>query len=1080
MSKALAVLKLFFSLISVNSTESPSSVSNSTSGVTRSALSPTSFTLPTFFKLEPTVTVGRPFRISITQDLKSDISEFSFEMKTYHYGDIRTSSWIQFDKRTREVYGFPLPGNAGRFFYKFIVSNSTRSSLLAITFELRVRANGFEYSHEVDFKMGTKFNYLKFMTNLHMRFDFARKLARYSFNEKPSTIWIKNFNKNARVLTIVFVNIPYSPCLETTYRELHSKFVDENSNITANFQKAMTETFPIERAMFKFFGACDSGLLGPGPPFEWGVLKHVIPLAMIFTVVGIPVGISCYVNKRRRKPQVVEERRRRTLRPRYEDEIDFTSHTVHFNNRYPSMLSVSNNSKEDNVGDDEKGHSPKSNIPNGSPASRRHLTVPNAVPNRPKQGANSTNTDTVNNTKNPFKFASNEERANFDVRAMWDDDDDSEPTPLNIPTYYTHRKNESTEEEASMRNVVFDMNFSNIAENISSKLKGVKSMLNIQSETAAQEATTGPSLTTKIKGLGKSMLNLSTATKETSVLPGTSFSEASAPSLSTQQRYCERSTLNVSVRAENDGKSDFSEMPKASYQDFEDSASLTYTPQDKLYQQAKRRSWPDAGQSYDEARQHHDKARLSYDSVRRDHHSTRQSHEGAHQNHHRARYSHDDARQVYDSTCQNHYPTWQGFDGKRQDHDRNRQNYDSARLDQDHITHSYEGARRDLNRKGNNYDSSRRVYDDAKQSHDYARKGFNHPRKSYDDSRRGNHKVHQQHNFKRDGSSQYGNHRCTNSRYSGDTSEYELAQYNFQGQRRSPTLEYLPEEDDVYRQSPAFKSGRTQRKWSREHDFDEYPASLFNVSSDLSLKSEHEKSIFDTDYCDVEEKRDLLVKPTPVRNLSPLDKACEGSGKTSVEMKDIRYRQNTYPHQQTNGPTRIPHGKYPYNVTRTRSYSSQSSLEFWDVQGFDGDKRWNTSSNPKTEVLSTFRNTLPADLRRENYKGSIPNGTKPQSKSKQNQGNSIRSGSLLPGEKPPVVYTLGDSDEEEYRQQNQHQQQQQQQQNRREQQRQQNQQPENKSSLVGLIKTGVSSILEPDGNVSKWLSGFQKNDSSVT
>ena len=57
-------------------------------------------------------------------------------------------------------------------------------------------------------------------------------------------------------------------------------------------------------------------------------------------------------------------------------------------------------------------------------------------------------------------------------------------------------------------------------------------------------------------------------------------------------------------------------------------------------------------------------------------------------------------------------------------------------------------------------------------------------------------------------------------------------------------------------------------------------------------------------------------------------------------------------------------------------------------------------------------------------------------------------------EKPPVVFTLGD---EEYEQE---------------------EYIETDNSMVGLIKTRVSSLLEPEGNVSKWLSGFNKSDKS--
>ena len=267
--------------------------------------------------------------------------------------------------------------------------------------------------------------------------------------------------------------------------------------------------------------------------------------------------------------------------------------------------------------------------------------------------------------------------------------------------------------------------------------------------------------------------------------------------------------------------------------------------------------------------------------------------------------------------------------------------------------------------------------------------------------------------------------------------------------------------------------GVLRRQLSREHDFDEYPDSLFDATSEHSLKSEHEKSIFDTDFDDVEEDTSCLVKPTPIWNHSPVSKERNSLGLTSFGMNDGKYQDYTNPHQYSNGPTRAPLRKPSYRALGTNSFSSQSTLDFWDDEGFDAKTNWKQSSDEKTNFLSSFTNSVP-DLRRGHNKGSIPNGMKPQSKSKHSKGNSLLSGSLLTGEKPPVVYTLGDSDEEVYKQQQQKPKQ------RQQQQQQQGQDSDKKSSFVGLIKTGVSSILEPDSNVSKWFSGFQKSDNPVT
>ncbi|PFX34258.1 hypothetical protein AWC38_SpisGene820 [Stylophora pistillata] len=618
MSKALAVLKLFFSLVSINSTEHPLLANSSSTGAGKSP--PTSTT--TRITPKPIIAyVGQTFRKPIPQEIvdalkKRDITNVRFIMKTFHYGDILPSSWVQFNPRKREVYGFPLPGNAGRFFYKMIANYKTGASVFNVTFELRVKAKKVEHSHELI--LSTGINFQQFMTKVALRISFAEKLARYCFNEKPEIIYVKSFDKASRNLTIVFSNIPYSPCDENTYKKLKSSVIDEDTKkLKKEFQKALTNSFPVKSAQFRFFGACDPNLLGPEPPFEWGWLTIFMPIAILVSVIGIPVGISCFVNRymRTKRPVVKERRTLRTLRPRNEDGMtDLTSHTVHFNNRYPSMLSVSNNSKEDGVGEDERGVGAKANVPNGSPSSR-HLTVPNSTANRPRQGAVAANDNSKNspNHKNPFKFPYNRDKGSFNVREMWDDDDDSERPPLNIPTYYTYRNTE--EAEPSMLDAVLDMNFSDIAENISTKIKGVKSMLNIpQAETGQQDeakptresSDPEPSLSSKLKGIGKSMLNLSAAPNDTTGAAYSTFS--AAPSLSTKLMDFGKSMLNLSTVAQNEDRKETQDLQydvthEATYDDSD------YDDESYVY---KTREYEDTRcirGHYDDARQRHDLVR---------------------------------------------------------------------------------------------------------------------------------------------------------------------------------------------------------------------------------------------------------------------------------------------------------------------------------------------------------------------------------------------------------------------------------------------------------------------------------------
>lgn len=1016
---------MFFSLVSINSTETPSSISTSSTGPSRSTLATTKVAPKSF---QGTAYVGQAFRIPISQEtidaVSGDTANLRFTMKTSNYGGIRSTSWVQFDIKRREVYGFPLPGNVGTFFYKILVNNIAGSLVDEILLRLLVKANGFEYSHELI--LTTDINVQQFMTMVNMRIDFATKLARYCFNEKPESILVKSFDKASRNLTLVFVNIPYSPCNEDIYSKLRAGILNEETNeIQPKFQDALTERFPIESARFKFLGACDPNLFGPEPPFEWGWLGHFMPIAILLCVVGIPVTIACLVNKYKAKRPVPEERRTpRTLRRRNEDgTTGLTSHTVHFNNRYPSMLSVSNNSKEDGVGEDEKGLAGKANIPNGSPSSK-HLTIPNATANRPRQGTAVTADKTNNSAKqnNPFKFPFNREKGSFDVRAMWDDDDDTERPPLNIPVYYTYRNND--EEEPSMLDAVLDMNFSDIAENISTKLKGVKSMLNIaQAEPTEQETTkplgetsnAGPSISSKLKGLGKSMLNLSAPTNEAA---GTSSSNA-APSLSTKLRDFGKSMLNISTGAQDEaGKMETEnsvERQKAPYDDSDDSESYIYKPRE-----------------YEDARSE----RQRYDSARRG-----------------SDFSRDDSS-VYRQSIRRQCNAFEYEDARSE-----RQCYDHSRRGSDFTTEDSSVHRQSIRRSSNTSE-----YEDARSEH-----------KRYDHSRRGS-------EFTTEDSSVYRQ----SIRRPSTTSEYELSQYlparrhsstsdnpnrtYFQGRRHSASSDYHQRTQDPS-DGPNYNFDHDEqqgnRRPSKDSASDEYPDSLFDAPSEHGFedKSVHEKSIFDTDFDDDDEATPCLAKPKPIWNHVPATKGRRGLGIESFPLNEVKYQDYTNPHQYSNG--RVPRSKPPYSALRSNSYSSQSTLDFWDDDEYDRKSTWKQSSKTKDDFFTSFDTSVP-DLRRTKNKGGIPNGTKPQSKSKAKQGNSLLPdvGSLfsrdsrdaqVTREKPSVVFTLGDDEEEE-----------------------RPQEFERDNSMVGLIKTKVSGLLEPDGNVSKWFSGFNKSDNPVT
>ena len=561
MSKALAVLELFFSLVSINSTETLPAANRSTGGnVTSVATAVTSMS-----SVSGIAFVGRAFRISIPR-----VSKLQLSMKTEHNGDIRLSSWIQFDKDGWEVFGFPLPGNEGVFTYKLVPINRKAKlddNKATILFKLNVQRSIVFHNHEIALKTGT--NFYQFMTRVTKRVDFVTRLSRYCFNENSSFVWIKSFSKVTKELTVVFTNIPSSSCDENVLKRLKSSMVDKDSKVNSYFQIALTPQFPIESVRFKLFAPCNENMFGPKTSFQWGWLKHFLPIAILFCVIGIPVAISILVNKLRAKPPaLVESRRSRTLERRKEDGTDFSFHTVHFNNRYPSIRSSLSSSKEDCIEEEEKRHAGRLTIPNGS------LMVQNSYPKRPKKVVAEENKSKNNN---PLKFAIND-RSAINIRAMWDEDDfNGERPPLNIPVYYTYRNDQ--DEEPSMLDAVMDMNFFDLAGNISTNLREFKSMLNVSPVPGGEGDTNfRPSLSSKLKGFGKSM-SVSLRSNE----PSVSVAETSS-SLSSKLRCFGKSMLNISSDAQKDESKPTEDNSRkkssAAYEYSNDSDVLIYGPRE--------------------------------------------------------------------------------------------------------------------------------------------------------------------------------------------------------------------------------------------------------------------------------------------------------------------------------------------------------------------------------------------------------------------------------------------------------------------------------------------------------------------
>ncbi|XP_031569868.1 uncharacterized protein LOC116304301 [Actinia tenebrosa] len=477
MSKALAVLKLFFSMVSINSTAKPTLTSPSRSNATH-PITQAAQPVPLLLKPMDQVAsfVGQGFRFTIPDDTFYPTyyvgrrENLKLSMFTINGGMISRNSWLHFDSEARNVYGFPLPGNEGTFRFLLKATNSDGKSAADI---LRVHVRKSNSNHNHEFVIRTKFHLLNFVSDVRVRFDFVSRFARYAIDDDVSSVWIKSYNKKHKQITLTLNTIPYSPCDKTRLQNIHNKLATSSGGVNPSFQKALSEKFLISSVELKLVGPCDQVKKDDGNEFEWGVLKHLMPILMLMFVVGIPVGISVAIHKRikRKRARLRDERKRRR---RMENGMDSTFHTVHYNNRCPSMLSVSNFSREDDATEDERSSISKINIipngttPNGTIPSSINLDVPKISTNKQTNNKLNTNSKADNSSSSRVMYMGKSE--------------------MNIPVYFTKPKEEIQNDS--------EMSFSMIADTISSTLKGIgKSVWSVagpeEDESTVNEPKTG-------------------------------------------------------------------------------------------------------------------------------------------------------------------------------------------------------------------------------------------------------------------------------------------------------------------------------------------------------------------------------------------------------------------------------------------------------------------------------------------------------------------------------------------------------------------------------------------------------------
>ena len=443
MSKALEVLKVFFSLVSLNVTDLTQNISYNWNNTPSLAVTNSPLILKPMNSLS--AKIGKASKWPVPNDMFYKIKELDLELLTRNKGPIAPTSWIRFDKELSTIFMFPLPLNEGIHLYLLVARHRKSNLEHKIEVEVHVQENTRKPNHE--FVLKTGFNLYKFKTNVTTRYEFAQKIARYAVNSDTRGVSLRSVNEEVRTVIVSFDTIEDTPCNLKDISSVKRKLVDNRGRVKLALKRALSSRFMVASVSVNLLGPCIRKKKPDPGMFDWGIWRHILPPLILIVIIGGPVGISCFVRKypgKRRR--VAGQSRERRPGWKNEDFDGLFAQAKHCNDQRPSIVSVLVNANAESTS--TMSSKVTSNLSSG---------LANGM-------AHSKNVNKTKNKKNDFFVGKSD---------------------LNIPCYYNFDPNQPQEPDKSVMDSTFE-GFGELAGAISSKLKDIKdvagkSVINVSS-----------------------------------------------------------------------------------------------------------------------------------------------------------------------------------------------------------------------------------------------------------------------------------------------------------------------------------------------------------------------------------------------------------------------------------------------------------------------------------------------------------------------------------------------------------------------------------------------------------------------
>lgn len=272
-------------------------------------------------------TVGEILRYRIPDDIFYDFEDGSTQYLalTFLSADglqLPETSWIQFNARTKELYGLPLDVEIPRHEFQMVAQDSAGATVTDV-FVVVVQPRA-QKKWSVEFSLHLDEDFEAFSRNISRKVTVAWKLAQLYGDPDPRFITVNTISKGSVVYAWTNNSLPTNDtCPTKTILELMQRLVHDNQKPTPRLIEVMRPDFHVLKADTMPLGPCmDKGIpttfgVGQGtaaapsvPPSGEAVppaddddvyITTIIPAAVIAAMLLLAALIACLLYRKKRK-----------------------------------------------------------------------------------------------------------------------------------------------------------------------------------------------------------------------------------------------------------------------------------------------------------------------------------------------------------------------------------------------------------------------------------------------------------------------------------------------------------------------------------------------------------------------------------------------------------------------------------------------------------------------------------------------------------------------------------------------------------------------------------------------------------